>query len=183
MNTYVSILRGINVNGKNSIRMNDLKTLYEQLKFMNVTTYIQSGNVIFRSDTDLNNYELSKQIEKAVFKNFQLKIPVILRNYAELQQTIKNNPFLKEKGINFEKLHVTFLSEKPVTKDLLNITQLNYYPDKFVISETEVYLYCPNGYGTTKLSNVFFENKLNVTATTRNWNTILKLENLCKEIV
>ncbi len=113
MQTYISILRGINVSGQKKILMADLKLLFEKLKCENVTTYIQSGNVVFKSSTELTDLELSKKIETEIFKKYKFEVPVITRTKKELENVISSNPFLKEKNINIEKLHVTFLSEKP----------------------------------------------------------------------
>ena len=155
--------------------MADLKALYESLKFREVTTYIQSGNVIFESDGKLSDLELAKKIEQAIYKKYDFEVPVIIRSAEELENIISINPFLKEKDINTEKLHVTFLSEIPNKTNLKSINQFDFSPDRFIIIGKEVYLYTPGSYGETKLSNRFFENKLKVTATTRNWRTLNKL--------
>ncbi len=175
MKTYISILRGINVSGSNKIKMNDLKLLYEELEFSNVVTYIQSGNVIFKSSKNLSDTNLSNKIEHAILNKFKLNVPVIIRSIDELENVIMANPFIKQNDIITEKLHVTFLSEKPRQPELEKIKSLDYSPDKFVIKEKEIYIYCPNGYGNTRLTNNFFENKLKVKATTRNWRTANKL--------
>jgi uncharacterized protein (DUF1697 family) len=78
-------------------------------------------------------------------------------------------------GIDIEKLHVTFLEKVPGQIELDNTKKHDYTPDKFIIAGREVFLYCPGGYGKSKLSNNFFENKLKVKATTRNWKTVNKL--------
>jgi len=182
MQTYISILRGINVSGQKKILMADLKALFEKLMFKNVTTYIQSGNVVFKSKAELSDFELAKKIQTAIFKEYDFQVPVIIRTQQELQKIISSNPFLKEKNIHVEKLHVTFLSEIPA-KDLnKSIDSLNFSPDRFYIIDKEVYLYIPNSYGETKLSNKFFENKLKVTTTTRNWKTVNKLEEIASSI-
>lgn len=174
MNTLISILRGINVSGKNKIPMVELKALFEGLKFKNVTTYIQSGNVIF-SASGSNPRDLSKKIEQGILKKFGLNVPVITRTIEEIQSAIDKNPFLKNKNIELDKLHVTFLEDSPTGENLKKVLEYNYEPDKFMIVDKEVYLHCPNGYGNTKLANTFFENKLKVRATTRNWRTTNEL--------
>jgi uncharacterized protein (DUF1697 family) len=174
MSTVISILRGINVGGKNKIPMVELKAVYEGLKFKNVTTYIQSGNVIF-SASESDSKTLSKKIEQGILKKFGFNVPVIARTIEEMQSAIKKNPFLKEKGIELEKLHVTFLEDSPAADNLKKAMEYKYEPDKFIIVNKEVYLHCPNGYGNTKLTNTFFENKLKVRATTRNWRTTNEL--------
>ncbi len=175
MKTFISILRGINVSGQKKILMTDLKALYESLEFKDVITYIQSGNVIFETSLELSNQELTKKIEQAIYKNYNFHVPVIIRSVEEIKNIISVNPFLKEKEINTEKLHVTFLAEIPNETSLESIKTFDYPPDKFIIIDKEVFLHCPDNYGETKLSNKFFENKLKVLATTRNWKTINKL--------
>jgi uncharacterized protein (DUF1697 family) len=103
-----------------------------------------------------------------------------LRTPDELRQIIKDNPFMQEKGIDASKLDVTFLSAVPAESGLKKVSGLPSGPDKFVIVNREVYLYCPNGYGGTKLSNDFFERKLDVAATTRNWKTVNALLDMAK---
>ena len=100
---------------------------------------------------------------------------MIIRTIDELQILLHKNPFLKEKNIDKDRLHVTFLAEDPAQTNVNSIKDLDYKPDRFIISVKEVYLYCPNGYGRTTLNNNYFENKLKVTATTRNWRTVNEL--------
>ncbi len=178
MQTYISILRSINVGGQKKIKMDDLKTLFEGLKFKNVITYIRSGNVIFKPDSKESIQNLANKIEKAISKKFQFDVPVIIRTIDELKSVVAHNPFIKVKNMNTDKLHVTFLFSEQSPAKIESIKKLDYLPDKFIITGIEAYLYCPNGYGGTKLSNNFFENKLDVRATTRNWKTVNKLVEL-----
>jgi len=175
MKTYISILRGINVSGQKQILMADLEKLYEGLGFSNIITYIQSGNVIFKTSLNDNIKELSAKIEEAIQQKYGFNVPVILRTPDEMKEIINANPFQQLKGNHPKKLYVTFLEEKPQTAFVEKINHFDFLPDKFIINEKEVYLNCAAGYGTTKLSNTFFENKLKVRATTRNWNTVNKL--------
>jgi uncharacterized protein (DUF1697 family) len=171
---YVAILRGINVAGSKPIKMDDLKKMFEDLKYKNVRTYIQSGNIFFESDiTDQG--KLENQISERILKIFKFEVPVITRNIKELYRILNINPFLKERNIDISKLHVTFLSGIPQPEKINNIQGKNYEADRFIIIDKEIYLYCAGGYGITKLNNNFFENKLSLKATTRNWKTVLKL--------
>ncbi len=183
MKTYISMLRGINVSGSNKIRMTDLKLLYEELGFNDVITYIQSGNLIFKSSLKTTDLILTNKIEHAIIDKFKLNVPVIIRSINELKNIISSNPFFKENDINIEKLHVTFLAQKSQEEIAEKIKVSDYLPDKFILIEKEIYLYCPNGYGNTKLTNTFFENKLKVKATTRNWRTTNKLLELANDRV
>lgn len=177
MEKYISILRGINVGGQRKIPMADLKSLYEDLGFKEVITYIQSGNVIFESNK-ISVKVLEQMIEKKINETFNLIVPVVIRQIREMKNILTINPFVKMKGIDIDKLHITFLDEIPGQEVLININKYDYSPDKFIIKEKEVFLYCPGGYGKTKLSNNFFENKLKLKATTRNWKTVNKLVEL-----
>jgi uncharacterized protein (DUF1697 family) len=175
MQTFIAILRGINVSGQKKILMADLKSLFENSGFLEVQTYIQSGNVVFKSPAKLPGLKLAQKIEKAINEKYGFKVPVITRNKEELQKIITTNPFAEQKNIDLKKLHLTFLSNEPEKENIENIRKTNFSPDEFVIEGKEIYLHIPESYGLTKLSNTFFEKKLKVTATTRNWNTVNKL--------
>jgi uncharacterized protein (DUF1697 family) len=171
MATYVSMLRGINVGRKKRIKMEDLKDLYRSLDFKDVRTYIQSGNVVFKYH-DYPTLELREKIGKEIKDVFGFDVSVIIRTKDELQEIIENNPFQKE---DIKQLHVTFLSDIPTQKTVKEIDQIKDESERFSISGKEIYLFLPHGYGRTRLSNDFFEKKLNVSATTRNWKTVNKL--------
>ena len=177
MTIFLSILRGINVSGQKKVPMAELKSLYEELNLKNITTYIQSGNVIFKNQ---NAKDLSQKIEKKIFEKYNFNVPVIIRTTNEMQVLINENPFLKEKNIDPDKLHITYLAENPKQENIENLKKYNYQPDRFFISGKEVYLFCPNGYGSTKLTTNFFENKLKVPASTRNWRTTNELLKIMK---
>src|SRR5436853_2560798 len=112
METFISILRGINVSGQKKIQMTDLKALYETLKFTNVITYIQSGNIIFKSKS-ASDKKLAKRIEDAIYERYSFNVPVIIRNIEEMKHAISTNPLLKQSNIDTEKLHITFLAQIP----------------------------------------------------------------------
>jgi uncharacterized protein (DUF1697 family) len=182
MKTYITILRGINVSGHKKIEMSGLKVMFEQLSFEQVTTYIQSGNIIFGTLSNQPEEELAKKIEQAINAKFGFQVPVILRTLAQMKEAAGNNPWLKEPGIDPEKLHVTFLAHVPSEALIKSLPAATYLPDQFRVTGREIYLYCPGGYGNTKLNNNYFENKLKITATTRNWRTVNKLIELGEKI-
>lgn len=171
MTTYISLLRGINVSGQKKILMSDLKFLYEELGFSDIVTYIQSGNVIFKSSLKTTATKLAKQIEDKIKENYGFDVPVIIRTQNDLQNIINKNPF---KDNLIESLYVTFLSNQPNTNYIEKLENVNFLPDKFELIDKEIYLSVLS-YGNTKLSNSFFESKLKVTTTTRNLKTIMKL--------
>lgn len=171
MQTYISILRGINVSGQKKMLMTDLAKLYEDLGFKEVVTYIQSGNVIFKTDKKFTDVKLAKLIEDKIVATYNFQVPVIIRTLKELQDIVFVNPFGKEE---IDSLYVTFLSNSPNAINLEKLENVNFLPDKFEVIDKEIFL-TVSSYGNTKLSNNFFENKLKVTATTRNWKTVIKL--------
>ncbi len=175
----ISMLRGINVSGQKRIKMKDLKTLYESIGFSNVITYIQSGNVIFECH-DTEFIESKNQIEKAIRQTLNFPVTVMIRTLNEFQNIIQNNPFLRDGNEDIKKLHVTFLSDAPLESSLNDIETVIDKSDEFVIDGREIYILCNKGYGRTKLTNSFFERKLNVSATTRNWKTVYELYTLSK---
>lgn len=174
METYISLLRGINVSGHKMIKMEQLRKSFEALGLDDVQTYVQSGNVVFMAPKQSLQI-LSKKIQEKIARDFGFSVPVIIRSSEEVRRAVKNNPFLKQRGIDSSKLHVTFLFKAPEKDCLKALEALTGKPDQFRYSGTEVYLYCPDGYGRTKLSNNALERVLGVTATTRNWNTVNKL--------
>jgi len=165
------MLRGVNVGGKRSLDMARLKGICEAIGLSRVRTYIQSGNVVFES-AETNVQALENRIGEKIKKALGLEVAVVIRTKAELGQVVRDCPFA---GKDTSKLHVTFLSSEPVVVPLNELAKAKTCQEEFSVSGKEVYLYCPDGYGRTKLSNSFFEKKLKVLATTRNWNTVNKL--------
>lgn len=179
MAVYISLLRGINVGGKHSISMTALAALYREADYTNITTYIQSGNVVFETTSaETSKVEaeaIVAEIEKRISATFGMNIRVILRTRDELRKCWEHNPFLIEPDIDLKKLHVTFLSETPEPENILRVNGLQYPPDQCNLNGKEVFVHCPDGYGRTKLTNALFENILKAQATTRNWNTVQAL--------
>ena len=174
MQTRISMLRGINVSGQKKIQMVELKGLYEALGFTNVRTYVQSGNVLFDShEPDAN--KLAGLIEARLEQYFISRVPVFIRTPEEFQRIITANPFFSGRLEDPSKLHVTFLYNPPSEVEINGLSAPETGGDEYLLGNQEIYLFCPNGYGRTKLSNSFFERKLNQPATTRNWNTVTTL--------
>jgi len=176
---YISLLRGINVSGQKSIKMTDLVNVFESLGFKDVRTYVQSGNVIFEYDS-VDTTIITSKIEKKINQIYGFTVNVIIRTKDELEKIISNNHFLKKHKIEIDKLHVTFLSYLPDKQTASDLDIKKEENEQFIIIGKEVYLYCPNGYGETKLNNQIFEKKLKTIATTRNWRTTNKLLELSK---
>ncbi len=179
--TYVSLLRGINVSGQKSIKMADLKKLYESMGFKNVVTYLQSGNVIFSFQKILKS-KLAEKIEQSIQKKYGFDVTVLVLEAGEIGRVRKQNPYLKKKGVDLLRLYVTFLAQPSSQLACADLKLPAGSSDEFTVSSNEIYLYCPGGYGETKLSNNFFEKKLKVKASTRNWNTVCALDDLEKSL-
>lgn len=178
MVTFVSFLKGINVGGHKKIKMEDLKKCYEDQEFFNVTTYIQSGNIVFSSKNS-SPESIIKQIKSSILKKFGFEVEVILRTSEELKSIIATNPFPEADG---NRAFVTLLSQKPKEIPSEAIEKVKLPSESYAIIDKEVYFFCPEGYGKTKLSNDFWEKKLKVTATSRNMNTMKYLTDLSNNI-
>jgi uncharacterized protein (DUF1697 family) len=168
------MLRGVNMTGHNTIKMTRLAEMFRQLGYSDAETYIQSGNIVF-SCRNSRIDEVSSAIRKAILSEFSLDIAVITRTPDEIKKIIAVNPFLEEPGFDPSKMAVVFLELKPSEEQILKVAGIDYPPDKFRIIGSEIYIYCPNGFGRTKLYTNFFEAKMKVTGTARNWTMVNKL--------
>jgi uncharacterized protein (DUF1697 family) len=178
MSKRIALFRGINVGGKRKILMADLKALFHELNYIDAATYIQSGNVVFSTDSADKNSEIENRIEEAVAKRYGFDVPIIVKTEKELYQAIDSNPFTHEAAV--ERLHLSFLQEPPSDENLAQIATYDFAPDAFQVQESNVFVYCSGKYSDSKLTNNFFESKLKKRATTRNWKTVLKLVELLK---
>jgi uncharacterized protein (DUF1697 family) len=181
MQTYISFLRGVNMTGHNSIKMSDLADLFIKSGIDDAKTYIQSGNVIFSDPGNITAKALSVKIEQAILEKFNYIIPVMIRTYQELYSMLLYNPFLQEPDFSPAKMAVIFLHEEPTDSQIKKVADIDYPPDKFRIIGRDIFIYCPNGFGRTKLYTNFFENKMGVKGTARNWKTITTLLALAKK--
>jgi uncharacterized protein (DUF1697 family) len=170
--TYVALLRAINLGARNKVSMADLRRLVEATGAEDVTTYVQSGNVVLRSSVRSAS-TLERALEKQIREDLGLDVRVLVRTAAELAGIAAGNPFGDP-----AKAYVTFLAEKPDAQRVRDLDPERSPPDEFRVVGREIYLHCPNGYGPSKLSNAYFEKQLGVAATTRNWRTVTKLAEL-----
>jgi uncharacterized protein (DUF1697 family) len=173
--TYVALLRGINLGARNKVPMADLRELFAGLECRDVSTYVQSGNVIFKSSVAAG--KLSQTIEKRIRRDLGLSVTVLVRTKAQLVKVVAGNPFAADES-DLTKLHVTFLADLPDRARVRELAAKQFEPDEFRVAGQEIYLHCPNGYGRSKLSNANFEKRLGVAATTRNWKTVTTLAEL-----
>ena len=180
MQTYIAILRGINVSGHKIIKMAELREHLASLGFTNLTTYIQSGNIIFQSDID-ENHVLEDKIQQNIQVNYGFEVPVIVRSLKEWKMVVDRFPFNIEE-CETSRLGFTFLKDKPVHIPEEEIAKFKSPNDELVYEEKEMYLHIPDGFGKSKLTVNVLERKLKVAATTRNWNTTLKLLAMAQKI-
>jgi uncharacterized protein (DUF1697 family) len=173
MNTFIALLRGINVGGKAMIPMPELKSLFASMGLEDVSTYIQSGNVVFSSPTD-DAQALALAIEERIAEAFGLGTTVLLRTPAELAEIASSNPYLRREA-DLSKLHVVFLNAPPEADAVAELDPARSPPDEFAVQGREIYLHLPNGAGRSKLTIDYFEKRLGVRATARNWKTLTKL--------
>jgi len=183
MGQYISFLRGVNMTGHNSLKMADLSSLYINLGYSDALTYIQSGNVIFSSQEKSSEPEIALKIEKEILKEFSYVVPVMIRTAKELQSLFSVNPYLAEKNFEPSKMAVIFLHEKVTDGQIQKVKGIDYPPDKFKILGREIFIFCPNGFGRTKLYTNFFEKKMGVIGTARNWKTITTILDLAEKRV
>ena len=171
MKRYIILLRGINVGGKHKLPMANLRTLLTNNGFNEVTTYIQSGNILVQCNETAAN--ITKQVHQLILDAFGYDVPVITLTQEEIKEAITNNPYTAIET-DIKKLHVSFLASAPSAQSIDNTPSFDNNDQFHVINKT-VYIHCPDGYGKTKYTNSFFEKHLQIAATTRNWRTSLKL--------
>jgi uncharacterized protein (DUF1697 family) len=171
MKTYIALLRGINVSGQKIIKMQELREAIEAMGFADVRTYVQSGNIVFKSAAK-PNAELAQMLSKQIAKTFGFDVPVVVRSAEEWTIIAKSHPLLKQSQLDVTKLYVTFLNAAPTANATRALQLLANEEEQCDVIGHEVYLHCPKVYGNTKLSNANIEKKLGVSATTRNWKTV-----------
>ena len=174
MNKQIALLRGINVGGKNSIRMAGLKALFESLGLTDVVTYLQSGNVVFNPKAQLNAYTITETIKDQL----GLEVPVLIVPGSDFAKVSEQNPYLISGSKKTVHCYVTFLWEKPDKRLLDALVLPERETGSFTVAGHYIYVYCPDGYGRTKINNQFFEKKLRIPSTTRNWKTVEALRDL-----
>lgn len=171
--TYVALLRGINVGGKNKLPMPDLAAIFTEAGCTDVRTYIQSGNVVFsvvpKSAKGVPNF-----VSRRITDRFGYRVPVVLRSADEFRQVATSNPFLKSDA-DVDSLHVGFLADLPAPRDVAALDPNRSLGDSFKVRDREVYLHLPNGMAKSRLTNAYFDSKLTTTSTFRNWRTVLRL--------
>ncbi len=173
----VVLLRGVNVGRANRIAMPQLRAALAEVGCTDVVTYLQSGNAVFGFTG--KSGDLSARIEKAIAAELGLDVKVILRAGDELAGVVAGNPF-PEATSTPTLLHAMFLAATPEPSVLQDLDGAPFAPDEFRVGDRVLYLLFPNGMGHSKLPGYLSERRLGVAATTRNWNTVMKLLDLAR---
>ena len=175
----IALLRGINVGGKNILPMKSLAALFENAGCRDVATVIQSGNVVFRAEAALTA-QLPELIRKAILRAHQIDVPVILRSAAELKKIAARHPHLKP-GTELKLLYVGFLAKRPGAAKVAALDPKRSPEDVYSVHGREVYVrYSPAGSARSKFTNQYIDTRLGTVSTLRNWNTVLKLNDLAQ---
>ncbi|HEY9854382.1 MAG TPA: DUF1697 domain-containing protein [Stenomitos sp.] len=173
LETYIGLLRGINVGGKNKLPMADLSRMCRDIGCQDVQTYIQSGNVVFRAAAGQDR-ELAERLSARILEEKGLRVPLVIRTRAEFETVVPANPFLAA-GADPDTILVMFLAASPTPEALQSLDPERSPGDRFQVVGREIYCQFGNGLRDTKLTNDYFDRRLKTTSTGRNWRTVLKL--------
>ncbi|MGW3665346.1 DUF1697 domain-containing protein [Streptomyces sp. NPDC005141] len=176
--TYAALLRGINVGGAKKVPMAELRTLMEGLGYGDVRTYLQSGNAVFSSDHG-DEDSLAGELSEAIEKHFGFGVGVLVRDRGYLRAVREACPFPAAE-LEGKQVHVTYFSDPVDAGRFASVEPAAFLPEEFRLGDRALYLYAPDGLGRSKLAEALAKPKLlkGVLATTRNWNTVVKLEEL-----
>ena len=175
---YVALLRGVNVGGKNKLRMADLRDMFTEAGCKSVKTYIQSGNVVFEAAQDLAG-RAPEIVTSAIRRRFGYETAAVVRSGKELRQVAASSPFDTSGDHRF--LQVAFLEDVPDAEAISRLDPQRSPPDAFVVRGRHVYLHYPNGVARSKLTNEYLSAQLQTASTMRNWRTVLKLLEMVDE--
>jgi uncharacterized protein (DUF1697 family) len=181
MPVFISMLRGVNLGPHNRIKMDALRALYESLSLEDPRTYVQSGNVIFRTK-EKNAAQLARKIQIALKEKLGCRTEVILRTTSEMKNLLAANPFAGRNDIEPGKLLVTFLAAEPEHGAEAALARFNSYPEEIHLKGRELYIYFPNGAGHSKLPWSQVEKFLKVSGTARNWNSVSKMLEMAEQL-
>ncbi len=170
---HVALLRGINVGGKNKLPMATLVEMFRVEGAAGVTTFIQSGNVVFDAPVKLAG-AIGAGVERRIEQQLSLRVPVVLRSAAELAAAVERNPFVAAR-VDEDELHVMFLAARPTPAQARALDPARSPGDQFALVGRDLYLRLPNGVARSKLTNAYFDKALATVSTARNWRTVLKL--------
>jgi uncharacterized protein (DUF1697 family) len=181
MAVAISLLRGVNVGGHHIIRMEELRELYESMGLSQAQTYVQSGNVVFR--TGARDFaRLAKRIADGIEQRFCFRPGVILRTAAELRCVVAANPFASRRDLDPRRMLVLFLANQPPADARERILRIDCEPEELRMEGRELYIYYPNGMARPKVSWTFIEKTLQTSSSGRNWSTVRKLVEMAESL-
>jgi uncharacterized protein (DUF1697 family) len=181
MRVMISMLRGVNLGAHNRMKMDDLRAVYESVKLQDPRTYVQSGNVLFKTK-ERDETKLSSHIQDAIEKKFGFRPDVILRTTEELRAAITKNPFAARKNIDPSKFLVTFLSSEPSAEAREKLLAIVTAPEELRLVGREIFIYYTNGLARPKFQWTKAEKILKVSCTGRNWNSVTKMLEMAEEM-
>ncbi len=181
MSAVICFLRGVNVTGRNMIKMEELRALCEALGLRNAQTYIQSGNVVFQTK-GRNSAALAARIEKAIEERCGFRPHVMLRTSEELRSVVARNPFAKRTNLDPSRFLVYFLKGEPTPEACDKTCALKTDTEQLRVSGSELYIYYLNGVGKSQLPMARIEKALGISGTGRNWNTVTKLLEMAEQL-
>lgn len=176
MKTYVILLRGVTPTGRNRVPMAELRVALAAAGLVDVRTYIQSGNVIAKSDLDQAG--IGQLVHDTIKEKIGADITVITRTPGQLMQVLEGNPF---PDADQTRLYYSLLSAPPAPNLLQEFLALDFAPDELRVIDDTLYTLYATKLSDSRFINNFFERKLKVAATTRNFNTMSRLVELCKQ--
>ncbi|MDZ7659093.1 DUF1697 domain-containing protein [Fodinibius sp.] len=175
LTTYIALLRGINVGGHRPLKMDELREMFLRMGFENISTYIQSGNVIFNTPSQ-DEHSLSNRIKDHIADTFDYKIPVVVYTAQSLKQILEQFPFIDREGW---KNYITFLSAQPSRGKIKNLEALSNNIENFKVGDRVVYIQLDKQSDKkTRFSNRFIQQHLDTSATNRNLKSVRKLVKL-----
>jgi uncharacterized protein (DUF1697 family) len=176
MTTFIALLRGINVTGRNKIPMAELRSLAEGLGCSGVSTYIQSGNLVFQASGAAGKLETS--LEAAILEHFKLTIPVVVRSAKIWRGYVAQNPFIEECETRPNLVHLALGKKRPKQGAVEGLNERAQKGERVVATGGALWIDYPDGSGTSKLTPALFDRLVGSPVTARNWRTVLKLESM-----
>ena len=179
LRSYVALLRGVNVGGRNAVPMARLREAVGTLGWSDVATYIQSGNVMFRTDRPLRSLE--SDFEEVIEDNFGLSIPVVVREAGRWAKYVKENPFPGESEAEAKWVLLALSKKSPAASAVAELEGKAANGERVMKVGDGIWIHFPEGSGRSKLTPTVLDRVIGSPATTRNWRTVLKLEELVRE--
>lgn len=175
------MLRAVNLGSHNRVKMDLLCALCTTLKFSDPRTYVQSGNVVFRS-SERSLRRVAQQLEDGIERQFGFRTDVIVRSAAEMRDVVKRNPFAERRNIDPKRLLVLFFGQEPGSDAKAKVSAMKVNAEELRLSGRELYVYFPDGIGRSKVSTPAIEKALKTPGTGRNWNSVTKLLEMAEAI-